>query len=69
MFCFHFLSLVWHKGEKPVMFKMAPNADGIYRQQANVISWLDNDPVHILAALDDSDRWARPHVDKVNVYR
>ena len=57
-----------HKGEEPVMFNMTPNADGIYRQQANVISWLDNDPEYILAALDDSGQWAMPHIDKVNVY-
>jgi hypothetical protein len=58
-----------HKGEEPIMFKMRTNADGVYRQNAEVVSFPENDPDHILAALDDVEGgWAMPNVDRVNVY-
>ncbi len=54
-------------GEAPIQFKMEADVNGWYRQHANVVNWLVNDPDHILVALDDSN-WARPNIDKVNVY-
>ncbi len=57
-------------GKDSVFFKMTPNGHGYYRQNASVISMLENDPDHILAALDDgpgSGDWAKPEVDLVNV--
>ncbi len=49
--------------------KMEQNKQGLYRQHVHIISFLDNDPKHVLAALDDNPyRWAAPMVHKVNVY-
>jgi dipeptidyl aminopeptidase/acylaminoacyl peptidase len=56
-------------GKNPVQFRMEPNNQEFYRQLVQVVSFLWNDPEHILATLDDRfDGWAAPDVDLVNVY-
>jgi len=53
----------------PVTFDMQPNDHNVYRQSTSVLNWLENDPDHILALLDDEpDEWASPRVHKVNVH-
>jgi dipeptidyl aminopeptidase/acylaminoacyl peptidase len=59
---------VGRDGKNPIYFEMEPNIHGIYRQHVSVVEWLESDPDHILAVLDNEEReWAAPVVHKVNV--
>jgi dipeptidyl aminopeptidase/acylaminoacyl peptidase len=63
------LGTIGRDGTDPLMLPAETNDNGRYRQHANLVSRLDDDPDHILAALDDNpDGWAEPQVHKVNVY-
>ncbi|TQV66499.1 S9 family peptidase [Exilibacterium tricleocarpae] len=56
------------KGKSMKVLPMTTNLRGYYRQHATVVDWLEHDPDHILAALDNSPTlWAAPEVDLVNV--
>ncbi|MCP4000058.1 MAG: S9 family peptidase [Gammaproteobacteria bacterium] len=62
------IGTIHRDGIDPVIFNMKPNDWGYFRQHTEVVDWLENDPEHILAALDDEPRgWAQPRVHKVNV--
>ncbi|MEE4184521.1 MAG: alpha/beta fold hydrolase [Gammaproteobacteria bacterium] len=55
-------------GKNQAVINMRPNDWGIYRQYAEVLHWLPDDPQHILAILDDEpDAWAEPRVHLVDV--
>jgi|GEM_PF-1077594 len=51
-----------------VEFAMDRNDQGEFLQFPQVVSWLPNDPDHILASLDDErGMWARPMIHRVNI--
>lgn len=55
-------------GRDSIFFAMQPNLRDFYRAHPNVVDFLENDPDHILAALDDEPTaWATPQVHLVNI--
>lgn len=62
------LASVGVTGSELVEFAMDRNDQGDFLQFPQVVSWLPNDPDHILAALDDErGMWARPMIHRVNI--
>jgi dipeptidyl aminopeptidase/acylaminoacyl peptidase len=62
------IGAIGRDGKNPLVFNVEANDNGRYRQIALVVSKLQNDPDHILAALDDTPNgWGEPQVHKVNV--
>jgi dipeptidyl aminopeptidase/acylaminoacyl peptidase len=60
---------VSHDGENSIFLNMTPNKNGYYRMNPGVVCWLEKDPEHIYATLDENpDEWLAPEVDKVNIY-
>ncbi len=62
------LGSIGRDGKDGIMFKMKANYQGFYRQHANIVSLLEKDSNHILAALDDSKSGiSTPEVDLVDI--
>ena len=63
------LGSVGRDGSKLVMFDAEPNIHGFYHPNPAIVSWLRDDPNHVLATINGSEReWNSPRVDRVNVY-
>lgn len=63
------LGSVGRDASKLVMFDAEPNIHGFYHPNPAVVSWLRDDPDHVLASINGSEReWNSPRVHRVNVY-
>jgi len=62
------LGSVGRDGSNPVIFEAEPNIHGYYLQNARIVSWLRDDPDHVLATVDDHEtNWLSPLVHRIRV--